>query len=309
MRAGKRVGLVVAASMAVGFIVGGWTAAPALKKYDCSRTNSSILSIFAREVFDRFNRFSVGPTRVTEISKQAILADKCAVPTAQSDPVITVLDDDGTEQPHEVQVAPAIDLALSRLLYEVQQVFSSSSSSPSSASCNPKETDLVLGTTALHLAEGLGSRDLVEYLVSIGANAELYESARRQPRDMVYSDLKTSTKMAAPARLSEGTEPGDRCKIPEVMIPLFLGVATENTEQKAEQTPAANDWRVSVSAVLSVVSSIVCEGVPVTTCSVVPFLLDETTTALPAAAPAEATSGKRYALSRGFGLQRAPRLW
>ncbi|CAM9768916.1 unnamed protein product, partial [Laminaria digitata] len=49
---------------------------------------------------------------------------------------------------------------------------------------DPNETDPAFGTTPLHLAELWGSLDLVDYLLSIEANPELYDSAGRQPRDM-----------------------------------------------------------------------------------------------------------------------------
>ncbi|CAN0453273.1 unnamed protein product, partial [Scytosiphon promiscuus] len=107
---------------------------------------------------------------------------------------------DGKEQVLEVEVAPVIDFVSSGILEKVKQLCSSSSSSPDGVSCDPNETDPAFGTTPLHLAELWGSRDLVEYLLSIGANPELYDSAGRQPRDMAYSDFTASSKEAGAAR-------------------------------------------------------------------------------------------------------------
>ena len=212
-RSGKRAGFVVAASAAiVGFLAGGSQAAPAVTEETCSSNNKeTVLSIFAREAFDRSNRVAVGPTRVTEILAGEILAGKVAVPAGLEHAVITALDDDRTEQVLEVQVAPVIDYVSSRVLKEVRQLCSSSSStSPSEVTCDPNVTDPVFGTTPLHLAEVWGSRDLVDYLLSIGANPELYDSAGRQPRDMAYSGFTANSKKAGAARFPEGAHSDDR---------------------------------------------------------------------------------------------------
>ena len=120
-----------------------------------------------------------------------------------------MFDDDGTEQVLEVDVAPVTDFVSSRILEQVRKLCSSSSS-PEPVSCDPNETDPAFGTTPLHLAELWGSRDLVDYLLSIGANPELYDSAGRQPRDMAYSDFTAINKKAGAARLPEGAHPDDR---------------------------------------------------------------------------------------------------
>ncbi|CAN0459330.1 unnamed protein product, partial [Laminaria digitata] len=99
-----------------------------------------------------------------------------------------------------VQVASVIDFVSCRILEEVKQLCSPSPSSPNGVSCDPNETDPAFGTTPLHLAELWGSRDLVDYLLSIGANPELYDSAGRRPRDMAYSDFTSSSKKAGAAR-------------------------------------------------------------------------------------------------------------
>ena len=211
-RTGKMAGHVVAASAAiVGLLASGSRAALAVTEETCSnsKNNETVLSIFAREAFDRSNRVAVGPTRTTEILSGEILAGKTAVPAGLESAVITVLDDDGTEQVLEVDVAPVTDLVSSRILEQVRKLCSSSSS-PEPVSCDPNETDPAFGTTPLHLAELWGSRDLVDYLLSIGANPELYDSAGRQPRDMAYSDFTAINKKAGAARLPEGAHPDDR---------------------------------------------------------------------------------------------------
>ena len=214
VRTGKRGGLAGAASAAiVGLLASGSRAAPTVTEDICSNTNSqneTVLTIFAREAFDRSNRVAVGPTRTTEILAGEILAGKVPVPAGLEHAVITALDDDGTEQVLEVQVAPVIDFVSSRLLQEVRKLCSSSSSSPGEVTCDPNVTDPVFGTTPLHLAELWGSRDLVDYLLSIGANPELYDSAGRQPRDMAYDDFTVSSKKAGEARFPEGAHADDR---------------------------------------------------------------------------------------------------
>ena len=206
---------MVAASVAIaGFLSSGSQAVPTLKGDACrgcsNNKTETVLSIFAREAFDRSNRVAVGPTRTTEILAGEILAGKISVPAGLEHAVITALDDDGTEQVLEVQVAPVIDFVSSRLLQEVRQLCSSSSSSPSEVTCDPNVTDPVFGTTPLHLAELWGSRDLVDLLLSIGANSDLYDSAGRRPWDMAYDDFTAHSKKAAEARSSEGAHAGER---------------------------------------------------------------------------------------------------
>ena len=151
----------------------------------------------------------MGPTRITEILAGEILAGKFPVPAGLEHAFITALDDDGTEQVLEVQVAPVIDFVSSRLFEEVRGLCSSSPS-PSEVTCDPNVTDPVFGTTPLHLAELWGSRDLVDLLLSIGANSDLYDSAGRRPWDMAYDDFTAHSKKAAEARSSEGAHAGER---------------------------------------------------------------------------------------------------
>ncbi|CAN0203046.1 unnamed protein product, partial [Laminaria digitata] len=223
-----------------------------------------------------------------------------------------------------VEVAPVIDFVSSRILQDVRELCSASSSSRGGVSCDPNETDPAFGTTPLHLAELWGSRDLVDYLLSIGANPELYDSAGRQPRDMVYSDFTANSKTAGAARHPEGAHPDDRT---------------------AEQTAGVNEWRITSNAALSEVRRLVSDGVPVMTrnsgeglstlqypdgaafskawghrpvdvdsvsyaknfqASKERMLLKEydETVVTAAASPAETTSGKRYVRAPDFVLQR-----
>ena len=215
-RARKRAGLVVFASATVVvFLASGSRASPVVPEEEsCSHTpnnNETVLSIFAREAFDRSNRIAVGPIRTSQVLSAEILVGKTAVPAGLENAVITALHDDGTERVLEVKVAPVIDFVSSGILEKVRRLCSSSSSSsPGGVSCDPNKADPVFGTTPLHLAELWGSRDLVDYLLSIGANPELYDSAGRKPRDMAYSDFAASSKKAAATRLSEGADPDDR---------------------------------------------------------------------------------------------------
>ena len=103
-----------------------------------------------------------------------------------------------------------IDFVSSRLLQEVRKLCCPSSSSPGEVTCDPNVTDPVFGTTPLHLAELWGSCDLVDYLLLIGANPELYDSAGRQPPDMAYDDFTASSQKTGEARFPEGAQADDR---------------------------------------------------------------------------------------------------
>ena len=129
----------------------------------------------------------------------------------------------------------------------------------------------------LHLAELWGSRDLSDYLLSIGADPEIYDTVGRQPRNMTFKAFSANSKRAADARLPSGAGPEERCEIPEVTIPLFPSVTTATGDDKtlsaSEEIAAAKEWRDATTVALSEVRRLVSEGEPVMVRNVIPWLL------------------------------------
>lgn len=176
----------------------------------------------------------------------------------------------------DVRVGPVRDFVSSRVLDKVRQLCSSS---PDNGGCDANEVDPDFGTTPLHLAELWGSSELSEYLLSIGADPEIFDTVGRQPRNMTFKAFNANSKKAAEARLPSGAGPDARCEIPEVTIPLFpvmaprTGAAGE--EASSEDIAAANEWQASAAAALSEVRRLVSEGEPVMVRNVIPWLLAE----------------------------------
>ena len=175
-------------------------------------SRNSILSIYAREAFRWSSTPALAPLSATVVLAQEILANKSALPEGLDSAVLTVLDNNGAEQVLGVLVSPVRDVVSSRVLRQIRKLCGDASSfSPSDVRCDPNEAAPVFGTTPLHLAELWGSRDLVEYLVAIGANPDLYDSAGRQPRDRAFHDFAASSKReAADTRLGEGANSDER---------------------------------------------------------------------------------------------------
>ncbi|CAN0385581.1 unnamed protein product [Laminaria digitata] len=249
-----------------------------------SSSKNSILSIFAREAFDWSTSTTPAPLSATAVLVKAILADKGTLPAGLGAAVLSaaaISGDDGTAAAEQVvldvRVGPVRDFISSQVLESVRQLCASSSTSGGDG-CDPNEVDPDFGTTPLHLAELWGSRVLSEYLLSIGADPEMFDTVGRQPRNMTFKAFSANSKKAAGARLPSGADPEDRCEIPEVTIPLFPGVATTaNGGGKAlsasEEIAAANEWRDSAAAALSEVRRLVSEGEPVMVRNVIPWLL------------------------------------
>ena len=299
-RTGRWIGLIVAAS---AVIVGLFMSSPqSIFKSDSSsgsksnastrsgstssgssNSKNSILSIFAREAFDWSTSTTPAPLSATAVLVKAILADKGTLPAGLAGAVLTaaaVLGDDDTAAEQavlDVRVGPVRDYVSSRVLEKVRELCASSSTSPGGGDCNPNEIDPDFGTTPLHLAELWGSRELSEYLLSIGADPEIYDTVGRQPRNMTFKAFSANSKRAAGARLPSGDDPEERCEIPEVTIPLFPGVATATGGGKAlstsEEIAVAKEWRDSATAALSEVRRLVSEGEPVMVRNMIQWLL------------------------------------
>lgn len=302
-RTGRWVGLIVAAS---AVIVGLYVSGPQFvfkngSSSGCSCCSSSsddsssgssssgsssdtILSIFARESYDWVSSTTPVPVSTSAVLAKLVLADKSTLP-AGLEAFLTaapaVSGDDGTAAGQavlDVPLRPLQDFLSSRVLEEVRQLCASSSNSPGGGGgCDPNEADPDFGITPLHLAELWGSRELSEYLLSIGADPEIYDIVGRQPRNMTFNAFSANSKKAADARLPPGADPEERCEMPEVVIPLFPGVATATGGGKAlsesEQIAAAKEWRDSATAALSEVRRLVSEGEPVVVRNVVPWLV------------------------------------
>lgn len=125
----------------------------------------------------------------------------------------------------------------------------------------------------MHLAELWGSSDLVEYLLSVGANPDAFDAVGRQPRNMTFKDFNANSKKAAHTRLSLGTaSPEDNCEIPEVTIPLIPQTGMDDATSAFEKSATIYEWQDSVIFALSEVRRLVSEGEPVMVRNVMPWL-------------------------------------
>ena len=245
-----------------------------------SKTKGSILSIFAKEAFNWSTSTTPAPLSATAVLVKLILADKgkSFLPAELGDAVLSAAtsgDSSAAERAVlDVKVGPVRDFVSSRILDKVRQLCASS---PDNGGCDANEVDPDFGTTPLHLAELWGSSELSGYLLSIGADPEIFDTVGRQPRNMTFKAFSANSKKAAEARLLSGTGPDARCEIPEVSIPLFPVMAprTGADEEDSSEIAAANEWQASATAALSEVRRLVSEGEPVMVRNVVPWLLAE----------------------------------
>lgn len=240
-----------------------------------STSRTSILTVFAREAFDWSSSTTPAPLSATAVLVKAVLAERSSVSALRlEDAVLSTLASDGKTSVVDVRVGPVRDLISARILRKVKQLCDSSGTS---SSCDPNEADPEFGTTPLHLAELWGSTELAEYLLSIGASPETFDTVGRQPRNMTFKAFSANSKKAADARLpspgSASTSAADiqdmRCEIPEVTVPLFPPATAGKsavTEQQRQQ------WQESALAALAEVRRLVSEGEPVMVRNVVPWL-------------------------------------
>lgn len=242
-------------------------------------STTSILTVFAKEAFDWSSSTTPAPLSATAVLVKAILAGRSSAMELglESAVLSTSESSSGTKNVVDVQIAPVRDFVSARVLREVKQLCSSSSSS---SSCDPNEVDPEFGTTPLHLAELWGSSELVEYLLSIGANPDKFDTVGRQPRNMTFKAFSANSKKAADARLPAQDSPaasslGDledmRCEIPEVIIPLFP-VIDSSSSWAEEAEELFQLWQQSSLAALAEVRRLVSEGEPVMVRNVVPWL-------------------------------------
>lgn len=269
------VGLVVASAAVIG---GFFLGTPQL--LFSAAENTSILTIFAREAFDWSSSTTPAPLSATAVLVKAVLAGKSSVAEfGLENAVLSAPASDGKASIVDVRVGPVRDLISARILRKIRQLCESSDTS---SSCDPNEADPEFGTTPLHLAELWGSTELVEYLLSIGASPDTFDTVGRQPRNMTFKAFSANSKKAADARLpppgSASTPAADlqdkRCEIPEVTIPLFPPATADKpavTEQQRQQ------WQESALAALSEVRRLVSEGEPVMVRNVVPWLQKQQT--------------------------------
>lgn len=270
------VGLIVASAVA---IVGVFLGRPQLRGADSGSGGSSILAVFAREAFDWSSSTTPAPLSSTAVLVKAILVGRTSVPElGLEEAVVFGPNSDSDGGAFDVRVGPVRDVISARILSKVKQMCASSGTG--GTPCDPNEADPEFGTTPLHLAELWGSSELAEYLRSLGASPDTFDTVGRQPRNMTFKAFNTNSKKAADARLpSPGSVPamsaadlrGMRCEIPEVTIPLLpSSVATAEKPQEAEEQ--RQQWQQSAVAALAEVRRLVSEGEPVMVRNVIPWL-------------------------------------
>lgn len=272
--------LVASAAVITGILLGGTHRLLLTEK---SKTTTSILMIFAKEAFDWTSSTTPAPLSATAVAVKALLGAKSdgALAPGLEAAVLSTAGPDGGSRAVDVKVGPVRDVISARVLREVKHACSpvegdgSSSSSP----CDPNEVDPEFGTTPLHLAELWGSSDLVEYLLSIGASPDAFDTVGRQPRNMTFKAFGANSKKAADARLpslpDSASAAGDhrmpqedmRCEIPEVTIPLF-----PTADDDAAESDDRDQWQSSALAALAEVRRLVSEGEPIMVRNVVPWL-------------------------------------
>lgn len=263
------VSLIVASAA----VIAGVFFSPQLLSRD---STTSILTIFAREAFDWSSSTTPAPLSATAVLVKAILAhESSTLELGLESAVLSTTESlNGTKRVVDVNVAPVRDFVSARVLREVKQLCSSSNS------CNPNEVDPEFGTTPLHLAELWGSSELVEYLLSIGASPDNFDTVGRQPRNMTFKSFSANSKKAADARLpargSASASSADdlqdmRCEIPEVTIPLmpFIDSSLPFADEAADLQKL---WQETSEAALGEVRRLVSEGEPVMVRNVVPWL-------------------------------------
>lgn len=245
-------------------------------KFPGSSTGTSILTVFATNAFDWSSSTTPAPLSAAAVLVKEILAGKGDLPRGLESAILTAADEDGAdERVVDVHVGPVRGLISMRVLREVQRLCSSSPSSGDGGGglgCDPNEVDPEFGTTPLHLAELWGSGELRDYLLSIGADPEKYDTVGRQPRNMTFQAFSTNSKKAGAARLPHGADPEDRCEIPEVNIPLFPRSDVDAMSTASEKLEAAREWQTSAISALSEVRRLVSEGEPVMVRNVLAWL-------------------------------------
>ena len=271
------VGLFVASAAA---IIGVFFGRPQLLGTANSSGSDSILAVFAREAFDWSSSTTPAPLSATAVLVKAVLAGRTSVPASGLEKAVefsTGSDSDGGVL--DVRVGPVRDVISARILSKVKQLCASSS-----AACDPNESDPEFGTTPLHLAELWGSSELAEYLRSLGASPDTFDTVGRQPRNMTFKAFSANSKKAADARLpSPGSAPVSaadlqdmRCEIPEVTVPLFPSAAATAAEKPAQDAEEQRQqWEQSALAALAEVRRLVSEGEPVMVRNVIPWLLQQ----------------------------------
>eukprot|EP00752_Nemacystus_decipiens_P013460 g11922.t1 len=238
-------------------------------------SRTSILTVFAREAFDWSSSTTPAPLSATAVLVKAVLAERSGVAALNLEgAVLYAPASDGKTSVVDVRVGPVRDLISARILRKVKQLCDLSGGS---SSCDPNEVDPEFGTTPLHLAELWGSTELAEYLLSIGANPDKFDTVGRQPRNMTFKAFSANSKKAGDARLpsagSASLSAADledmRCEIPEVTVPLFpLATAGEPAVSEHQR----QQWHESALAALAEVRRLVSEGEPVMVRNVVPWL-------------------------------------
>lgn len=269
-----------------------------------SVASKSILEIFARNAFDWSSSTTPAPLSTTAVLVKAILADPRAIPTGLDQASVAALHSSGFNDKNDgspseenvnildVRVAAVRAWVSSGILTEVKRLCHSA------RGCDPNEKDPEFGMTPMHFAEFWGSNELAEYLRSLGANSEIFDTVGRQPRNMTFSGFSKYSRLAGRARLPAGADFEDRCEIPEVVIPMRPGQEKSSdsyavaaaSEEQAESQQTESEWQSSVNVALAEVRRLVSEGEPVVVRNILAWLLD-TQQHIGTAAAASTTGG------------------
>lgn len=239
-----------------------------------SASPRSILEIFASNAFDWTSSTTPAPLSTTAVLVKAILADPRAIPAGLDRASVAAFvggsdvkaGEEQTQKILDVRIAAVREWVSSGILTEVQRLCGSAHG------CDPNETDPEFGMTPLHLAEFWGSAELAEYLTSLGATRETFDSVGRQARNMTFGGFSKYSRMAGRARLPEGAALEEKCEIPEVVIPLLPGSGRGAGDVEAAAA-AEREWRSSVEIALAEVQRLVSEGEPVMVRNALPWLL------------------------------------
>ncbi|CAM9337178.1 unnamed protein product [Choristocarpus tenellus] len=224
----------LATPLFVAFAVLGVAGETLLEDSYPSPSGTSILKVIASQAFDWSKSTTPAPISTTAVLAKRLLTDRFALSDS------FVMEDgvkgrnDGFE---DIPIAPVRLSLTSEMLSTVQELCET-------RGCDPNEIDPEFGTTPLHLAELWGDTNLTEYLLSIGADPDAYDSVGRQPSNMSFLNFSINSKVAA-------VKKGGSCEIPEVVIPIGSEVGQDEEDSSG------------VERALAEVRRLVSEGEPV----------------------------------------------
>ncbi|CAM9332137.1 unnamed protein product [Choristocarpus tenellus] len=193
----------LATLFAVLFAVLGVAQQVFLEELYPSGSPTTILEVFASQTFDWSKSSTPAPISTAAVLAKRVLNNEDGLRDR------FVMEDKVKRRNGEILDIPIAPVRLSltsELLSTVQELCQT-------RGCDPNEIEPEFGTTPLHLAELWGDTHLTEYLLSLGANPDTYDSVGRQPRNMSFLNFSFNSKLNAAKK-------GGSCEIPEVVIPI-----------------------------------------------------------------------------------------